>query len=207
MRMQVSRGAAFLVVGAAVLGIVGAWRRGGVTVLWEQLWPWMVVAVAAGLHELGHIMAAWGAGVGIGGLKLDLFGARLELRGMLSYGQEFFVAAGGPLASLFSAALAHPLAARGQECAALFYCVSLVLGGVNLLPVGTLDGGRILRSLTAWLFGERVSITILRVTTGICLGLLWMLAVYGLLRAGQMLSVFAFSLCLLVRSVTGKDGG
>ena len=206
-RVQVSRGIWVLLAGVGVMGAVTIARSGRTAgEVWDVLWPWAVVLAAAGFHELGHIAAAWGIGVGIRGLKLDLFGARMELAGLLSYGQEFFVAAGGPLVSLMCAAVAYPLAVtRDGEWFSLFFGASLVLGLVNLLPVGTMDGGRMLRSGAAWLWGDRTATALLRGTTVIILGLLWMLSVYGLLRAGQMLSLFAFSLCLLVRAVSGNQ--
>ena len=53
---------------------------------------------AALIHELGHLAAAVACGVRITGMRLDLFGARLELPGLLSYRQELLVALGGPAA-------------------------------------------------------------------------------------------------------------
>ncbi len=208
MRMKISRGAIILVMGAAFLGAVETWRRGwDFAGLWEESRPWLIVAAAALVHELGHIAAARWVGVGIRGMKLDLFGARLELGGLMSYGRECLIAAGGPLASLLSVAVLYPLQAfRGREGMELFLGASLVLGCVNLLPVGTLDGGRMLRSAVAWLAGDRVAAVVLRWTAGLCLGMLWLLAAYALLCRGELLSVFAFSLCLLFRTVGGEEG-
>ena len=169
--------------------------------------PFRVLALvlgAAALHECGHWAAAWGVGARVRGLTLDLFGARMELEGFLSYGAEIFVAAGGPLAGFLGTALAYPLwRSGGSEAAGLFAVASGVLGAVNLLPVGTLDGGRMLACGAAWLWGESVARGLLRITTGLLLGALWMVAVYGLLRAGHMLSLFAFSLSLLTRTWDG----
>jgi hypothetical protein len=53
--------------------------------------------------------------------------------------------------------------------------------------------------LLAMLLGERAADVILRVTTGLALGGLWLLSVYALLRAGEALSLFVFALCLLLR--------
>ena len=87
MRVKVNRGAVILVIGSAVLGMAETWRRGWDLIgLWEGSRPWLIVAVAALVHELGHIAAARWVGAGIRGMKLDLFGARLELGGLLSYG-------------------------------------------------------------------------------------------------------------------------
>ena len=133
---------------------------------------------------------------------MDPFGARMELEGLLSYGREMAVAVGGPLASFLGAAWAYPLPCGG---AGIFFWANLALGVVNLLPVGTLDGGRILRCGVAWLWGERAAAGVLRVTTAVGLGSLWLISVYGLLRGGQLLSGFVFSLCLLLRTVWGRD--
>ena len=80
MKMKVSPGAGLLAVGIVLLGAVeiwrGGWNRGEIP---EQSLPWLIIATAAMIHELGHVVAAASLGVGIRGMKLDLFGARLEL--------------------------------------------------------------------------------------------------------------------------------
>ena len=87
MKMKVSPGAGLLAVGIVLLGAVeiwrGGWNRGEIP---EQSLPWLIIATAAMIHELGHVVAAASLGVGIRGMNLDLFGARLELGGLLSYG-------------------------------------------------------------------------------------------------------------------------
>ena len=202
-KIRVSRGlVALLLLGAVALGTV--WTRDGVKV--SEVWPPAVALGAALLHEVGHLIAAWGAGVRVRGVALDLLGARMALSGAPSYGQEFLVAAGGPFVSLVGGVLTFPWAARACEEAMVVCGASLLLGAVNLLPVGTLDGGRMLRCAVATLWGDRAAVGALRWTTGGCLGLFWLLSAYGLLRGGVYLSSFAFSLCLLGRLVTGEDG-
>ena len=156
------------------------------------------VAVAAMLHEMGHGLAAWGWSVPIRSMKLDLFGARLELGGLTGYTAELAVAAGGPLASLVCFALLRPWGAE-SGWTGLLGTASLGLGLVNLLPVRGLDGGRMLSCALALTAGERAADVTLRVTTGLALGCLWLLSVYALLRAGETLSLFVFSVCLLTR--------
>ena len=163
----------------------------------------LTVTVAALLHELGHAAAAWGWSVPIRRLKLDLFGARMELGGLTAYSAELAVAVGGPLASLLAAALAFPLGSVWAG-ASLFAAVSLGLGLLNLLPVRGLDGGRMLSCGLSLLLGERAADVTLRVTTGLFLGGLWLLSVYCLLRLGETLTLFTFSLCLLLRLLTNE---
>jgi membrane-associated protease RseP (regulator of RpoE activity) len=75
---------------------------------------------------------------------------------------------------------------------------SVCLGLVNLLPVAGLDGGRLLSCAVSLWLGPRAGDRVLRVTTAAVTGGLWLLSVYGLLRAGQLLTLFGFSLCLLL---------
>ena len=156
------------------------------------------VALAAIFHEMGHWIAAWGWSVPVRTLRLDLCGARMELGGLTGYAAELAVAAGGPLVSLLAAALSWPVG-TWWEGAQFFSLVSLGLGLLNLLPVRGLDGGRMLACALSLAVGERASEIILRLTTGLFLGGLWLLSVYALLRVGETLTLFTFTLCLLYR--------
>ena len=175
---------------------------------WARLASAVAVLAAILLHESGHLIAAWACRVRIESLSLDVLGARLCTTGLLSYGQEWLVAAGGPVASGLAAALAFPLwALRGYPdggILCLFAGASAVLGGLNLLPVGTLDGGRMLYCALACTLGERFASVALRVTGGACLFALWLFSVYALLRVGDMVAPFAFSLVLLTRILRGN---
>lgn len=171
-----------------------------------------VTAAAAALHEAGHATAAGLCGIRLRRLTLDIFGARLEAEGMLTYGQEFVLAAGGPAVNLLTAAAVMPLwTAHGCPGAGWLYGIltaSLGLAAVNLLPVQTLDGGRMLYCLTASVWpsrdpaaSERAARRVLTAAGIAVVGGLWLLSVYALLRGGQLLSLFVFSFCLLVRAV------
>lgn len=209
MRVKVSRRAAVMGVGSILLGFLSGLRAvGGEGTPWETVGAVGVITAAALLHELGHAAVAWGCGIPVRSLRLDLFGARMELGGVLSYGRELAVAAGGPLVNLLSAALAYPLCALyGFEGGmGLFFIASLCLGGLNLLPVQSLDGGRILGCALSLLLGAEAGERAVALTTGLFLGGLWLLSVYALLRVGQMLTLFSFTLCLLLRLLIPETG-
>ena len=109
-------------------------------------------AVAAAVHELGHVAAVRALGGRVGSFRLTGVGAVIQPRRerMFSYGEECLVALAGPAASVL---LAIGAAAWGRHFggadAYLLTGVSLALGVFNLLPIGPLDGGRILRAVAS----------------------------------------------------------
>lgn len=206
-RLQVSPAALLLAGGAAVWAASAAAEEG------IRPAALLLLGLAALIHELGHLAAAVACGVRIAGMRLDLFGARLELPGLLSYRQELLVALGGPAANLLTATVlfrawtacgcpvcgASPSLSGWALVLGVLLPASLGLCAVNLLPVASLDGGRILSCLLSLTLGADVARRVLRLLSLFLLSLLWLLSVYALLRAGQFLSLFVFSFSLLVR--------
>jgi len=107
------------------------------------------------IHELAHALVSRARGIRVQDITLFLFGgatrARVESRGP---GDEFLIAAVGPLTSGLLAALfwAVEVFARGALPGSLtgmfgyLAWVNLLLAGFNLVPGFPLDGGRLLRS-------------------------------------------------------------
>ncbi len=107
------------------------------------------------VHELAHALVSRARGIRVQDITLFLFGgatrARVESRGP---GDEFLIAAVGPLTSGLLAALfwAVEVFARGALPGSLtgmfgyLAWVNLLLAGFNLVPGFPLDGGRLLRS-------------------------------------------------------------
>ncbi len=206
-RLRVSPAALLLAGGAAVWAASAAAEEG------IRPAALLLLGLAALIHELGHLAAAVACDVRIAGMRLDLFGARLELPGVLSYRQELLVALGGPAANLLTAAVlfrawitcgcpvcgASPSLSGWALVLGVLLPASLGLCAVNLLPVATLDGGRILSCLLSLTLGADTARRVLRLLSLSLLTLLWLLSVYALLRAGQFLSLFVFSFSLLIR--------
>lgn len=155
--------------------------------------------MAALLHELGHFLAAKWMRIPLRGLKLDLLGARIEVGGKyLSYGEEWLLSAAGPLSSLMASVLAAPFWNRSQ-LSIMFSCASLVLGILNLLPIRTFDGGRMLEATLLSCTNPVFTIRVMSCISFLFLFLLWSGAVYFLLKAGDGLSLLCFSMSLLSR--------
>lgn len=92
--------------------------------------------IACTLHELGHLLVLSCMGVRVRGVSLTVVGAEIQLKTPLSYGQELLAAMAGPLVNGILAVCFAQWS--------LFAGINLLLAGFNLLPVGGLDGGRVL---------------------------------------------------------------
>ena len=155
--------------------------------------------LAALWHECGHLLAARLMHIPLRALRLDLLGARIEVGGrLLSYGEEWLLAAAGPLFSLLGSLIVAPLWGISYF-ARIFSVASLLLGLLNLLPVGSFDGGRMTEAFLYRFTSERCARHIMLAMTFFSLFLLWALSVYLLLRAGGGLSLFCFSVSLFAR--------
>lgn len=115
----------------------------------------LALAYAVLVHESGHLLAMKHCGLPTSGMWFIPFlgAAAVAKQGFRSYGEEFYIAIAGPvfgllsLVPLFAAAilLPRPYAAQCLGYASLAGLVNLF----NLLPIGILDGGRIIKCLSS----------------------------------------------------------
>ncbi len=182
-------------VGFSVIAMLGATLIGG------RLPEFFAAMTAAALHEFGHIAAARLLGVRLSGLSLDLLGARLDTgHRLISYGDELRLAAAGPFVNLACFIAAYPLALTAPTSfAKAFTAASAGLCALNLLPVESFDGGRILSCVISQIFGPDPARRITRALSFFCIFALWSASVYMLLRTASSLSIFVFSAALFAR--------
>lgn len=84
---------------------------------------------------------------------------------------------------------------------------SLVQAFFNLLPVKTFDGGRILYCAVAEVMGERVAQRILELSSALSALILWIVALYLLLKTSGGLGIYVFAICIFVgETVKGENG-
>ena len=160
--------------------------------------------LAAALHEVGHLLAAHFLKIPIRAMRFDLLGARIDVKGrILSYGEEWLLCMSGPLSSLLLSLLGSFFWSH-TKLAIAFSCASLLLGLLNLLPIQTFDGGRMLEcALLSFTTPQKVS-AILRGCTFLFLWLLWAFSAYLMIKIADGISLFFFTLTLLARFFEGK---
>ena len=113
-----------------------------------------LVAIAATIHELGHILAIKALGGRVHRLHLGLAGLCIDYEGrQIGYGGEIVIALAGSLANIL---LAYGASLWGRHVGSetLFFLAGVSLGACifNLLPVYQLDGGRAIYCLLAFVF-------------------------------------------------------
>lgn len=163
----------------------------------------ILTMLAVGIHELGHLLAAALMHLRPTGICADTLGIRLLFGSrMLSYREELWLSASGPLFNLLSLpiALFFP---DGKE--SFFFAASCALSMLNLLPIFGFDGGRILSCLLSRLENPSLADRILSITSFLSLFALWSASVYLILRMGSSLSLFLFSTAIFFRIFLQKN--
>ena len=107
-----------------------------------------MAGVACALHELGHYVVIHMVGGRVRLIRITAIGAEMIVERPLNYWQEGLAALAGPAVNIMLA-LVFCSWSWGAEFAGL----NLVLALFNLIPVGTLDGGRVINCLSALLLG------------------------------------------------------
>jgi Zn-dependent protease len=157
----------FLAKGKAALILFGKFlpallKTGGTMMLsvwvYALQWGWwfsLGFVVLIFIHECGHLIAARKNGLNVGApVFIPFMGAFIALRDAPANAWvEFEVAAGGPIAGAMAAAACHLTYLQGgpEIFGALAY-IGYMLNLFNMLPVSFLDGGRMVKAISPWLW-------------------------------------------------------
>ena len=157
----------------------------------------LIPLTSATLHEFGHIISARLRKINLKKLDVGIFGARLTMdTGLCTYNDEILICAAGPAVNFITAYIAFAVSQyTGIESQAteLFILSSLSLGIINILPIYSFDGGRILYALISKISNPKAAEGAVRFFSFISLFLLWSISLYLLLRTTASLSLFVFS--------------
>lgn len=200
---------------------IGAIIMAAAALLCDRVDIILLYALSAALHESGHLAAAYLLGIRIKEIKFEFSGVRIcPEEAVISYAKELLLAAAGPFVNfciitvaiaLFSSRNISPNVAAdlcthflvdGEYThigALSFVALSSVLQGcINLLPVRTLDGGRVTYCLAALTLGERRAENLLDVFSALSAFILWTVALYLMLKISSGLGIYVFSACLFL---------
>lgn len=129
----------------------------------------LIVLIAAGVHELGHILALRALGARVVRFGLGASGAQIVFTKRLSYPGEIAAALSGPLAGAVLAGLALFVGRRWGSAGLLeLAAVSTLYTAVNLVPASPTDGGRALDAALCRLFGPHRAFYLTAVTDIFC---------------------------------------
>ncbi len=149
------------------------------------------------LHELGHLTVAKILKIQIKCLEISILGARIVTQNELSYKDEFMLALGGPFAGFLGFLFTLPISVCNptplDEAFLLpFSLISLCLTLFNLIPLATLDGGRMLFCVLCITFPLNLASKIMSVASFLTLFSFWIFSVYLVLKASLGLSMLVF---------------
>lgn len=99
------------------------------------------------MHELSHMIVALLLNIDIKEIILLPFGATAKYSGNVNKCKELIIALSGPLASLLFAYLYDN---------DVYFKINLLIILLNMLPIFPLDGGRILKVILHFIFGEKI---------------------------------------------------
>lgn len=157
------------------------------------------VLAAAAVHEAGHLIAMYLSGIHPKSITVYPFGVDITAgHSLSSYRTDIFVAAAGCAVNLLLTAVFFAVLPTFALCCA-------VLAILNLLPIKSLDGGRIVECVLLMHKDEEQTARIVYTVSFIFIVILWMISIYLLLFAPFnptlfFLCVYLFALIFLKKA-------
>ena len=190
----------------------------------------IIYFLSAFLHELGHLAAAKARGIEVSEIRFDFSGVRICTdTGITSYKNEILLALAGPAINFIICLLlwilfvlnGHTqstvmlsafdfLSGRGGGlfgALGFMLACSLIQGVINLLPVKTFDGGRILECVIALRSGFERGARVISVTSALSSFVLWSIALYLMLRISSGIGIYAFSIVIFFSTFKDIEAG
>ena len=147
------------------------------------------------LHELGHGAAALLLGRRIERIVLMPVGISMQISTPLSYYEEILIAFAGPFENILLIALS-----RFFPCGESIRIFSEITLFINLMPMATLDGGRIISAFASLRFGDGAGEKLIKAT----LFFLWILAVYIFFYTAENVALLIFCSYIFAGYIASK---
>ncbi len=154
------------------------------------------------VHEAAHLISAIFCGERVQSVRVTPCGITLGFSAPKTYGEEAFVAICGPMASFAYAVIGF---FRGGSFGTEVLLFSAFLGIMNLLPLPSFDGWRVLRAIVASIFGITAAERALHAASMVFLLFAWVLSVYVLFYSGANFALLFFCAYIFAFTVIKKD--
>jgi stage IV sporulation protein FB len=172
------------------------------------------LAFAIALHEAGHLIIARLLKIEIKEMRISILGARIETKNELSYTDEFLFASGGPFFGFLGFALTFPYSSQNLNIDFVrnfllpFSLICLCLTIFNLIPLLSLDGGRMLFCILCKAVSLSFALKIIRLSSFFILFSFWIFSVYLLLKISAGLSMLVFCSIFFIKCfvLSSKNG-
>lgn len=169
--------------------------------VWERT-ARIAIITSVAVHEAAHLIAALFCGEHIKSVRMTSCGISLGFSNPKSYGEEAFVAICGPLVSFLFAAVGYFNGGAFGEQVCSF---SAFLGLINLFPLPTFDGWRVLRAAISFLRGPDAAERAAHIISMICLFAAWVMAIYILFYSGANFALLLFCSYIFAATVIKRD--
>lgn len=165
--------------------------------------------LCAVLHECGHLIMLRLLKAPVEKVSFRLFGIKIALKNgtSLSYGQEIAIALSGSAANFITcvpALILYQNKVFPWQSGAIF-AFSLILGCFNLLPIGSLDGGRALEAALCCKLSCHTAERVVNVVSAVFIVPLTAAGVYVIIQTGYNISLIAAVVYLAVALII-KNG-
>ena len=158
--------------------------------------PYMFIMLSCiAVHELGHIIFIKANKLKITEIEILPFGINIAAENKLtSYKADISTALSGPLGNIaYSLIILLIIRITGYNSFLMFsFLTNIVYAGINLFPVKSLDGGRVLSIILKLVLPERATYILFAAISAIFLGILSVTAFFILMVTG-----YNFTLVLL----------
>ena len=154
----------------------------------------LIVLASIFIHELGHIIFIKLRGFKILNIEITPSGINIIINGLAPYKTDILIALGGPTFNIISAFIFFLLMQRAGNSSILIFAflTNIIYAVLNLFPVASLDGGRVLACILKLYLPEYIARNIFTVISLVFLVILSICALFILTSTG-----YNFSLVLL----------
>ena len=154
----------------------------------------LIILACIIIHELGHIILIKLRGFKILSIEVTPCGVNIITSGLAPYKTDILIALGGPIFNILAAALTFVMIqGAGNSTILMFaFITNIIYASLNLFPVASLDGGRILACILKIYLPETNARTVFSIISAIFLIILSICALFILMLTG-----YNFSLVLL----------